>query len=159
MSANDTAPIDTTPEWKALLAHHKTVKDAHLRDLFAKDPERADRMTADGAGLFLDYSKHRVTDETVQLLIALAHAAKVEERREAMFRGDHINVTEDRAVLHTALRAPQDEELEVDGHDVVRAVHEVLDRMAAFALKVRLGEWTGFTGKPIKNVVNIGIGG
>jgi glucose-6-phosphate isomerase len=159
MSANDTAPIDTTPEWKALLTHYRRVKDAQLRDLFAKDPERADRMTADGAGLFLDYSKHRVTDETIQLLVALANAAKVEERREAMFRGDHINVTEDRAVLHTALRAPQDEELEVDGHDVVRAVHEVLDRMAAFALKVRLGEWTGFTGKPIKNVVNIGIGG
>ena len=159
MSANETAPIDIMPEWKALLAHHRKVKDAHLRDLFATDPERANRLTADGAGLFLDYSKHRVTDETVQLLIALAHAAKVEERREAMFRGDHINVTEDRAVLHTALRAPQDGELEVDGHDVVRAVHEVLDRMAAFALKVRLGEWTGFTGRPIRNVINIGIGG
>jgi glucose-6-phosphate isomerase len=161
MSASDkTAPaIDTTPEWKALQAHHRKVKNAQLRDLFADDPERANHLTADGAGLFLDYSKHRVTDETMTLLIALAHAAKVEERREAMFRGDHINVTEDRAVLHTALRAPQDEELEVDGTDVVRAVHEVLDRMAAFALKVRLGEWTGFTGKPIKNVINIGIGG
>ncbi len=161
MSANEkTAPaIDTTPEWKALLAHHKKVKDAQLRDLFAKDPDRANRMTADGAGLFLDYSKHRVTDQTMTLLLALARAAKVEERREQMFRGDHINVTEDRAVLHTALRAPQDEELDVDGHDVVAAVHEVLDRMAAFALKVRLGEWTGFTGKPIKNVINIGIGG
>jgi glucose-6-phosphate isomerase len=160
MSANETTtPIDTTPEWKALLAHHAKVKDTTLRELFDTDPERASRMTADGAGLFLDYSKHRVTDETIQLLLAVARAAKVEERREAMFEGAHINVTEDRAVLHTALRAPQDEELEVDGTDVVREVHDVLDRMAAFALKVRLGEWKGFTGKPIKNVVNIGIGG
>jgi glucose-6-phosphate isomerase len=160
MSANDTtAPIDTTPEWKALLAHHAKVKDTHLRDLFVTDAERAARMTAEGAGLFLDYSKHRITDETLTLLVALAKAAKVEERREAMFRGDHINVTEDRSVLHTALRAPQDEDLEVDGHDVVSGVHEVLDRMAAFALKVRLAEWTGFTGKPIRNVINIGIGG
>jgi glucose-6-phosphate isomerase len=161
MSANEkTAPaIDATPEWKALLAHHRKLKTAQLRDLFAEDPDRATRLTAEGAGLFLDYSKQRVTDETMTLLLALAKAAMVEERREAMFRGDHINVTEDRAVLHTALRAPQDEDLEVDGHDVVRAVHEVLDRMAAFALKVRLGEWAGFTGKPIRNVINIGIGG
>jgi glucose-6-phosphate isomerase len=154
-----TAPIDTTPEWKALLAHHAKVRDVHLRDLFADDPDRAGRMTADGGGLFLDYSKHRATGETIGLLIALARAAKVEERREAMFAGRHINVTEDRAVLHTALRAPQDEQLEVDGQQVVRDVHEVVDRMAAFALKVRLGEWKGFTGKPIRNVINIGIGG
>src|SRR4051794_33395924 len=159
MSVNDTtSAIDATPEWKALLDHHATVKETPLRDLFRDDPERATRLTADGAGLYLDYSKHRVTDDTLGLLFALARAARVEERREAMFRGDRINVTEDRAVLHVALRMPQDEQLMVDGHDVVRDVHEVLDRMASFSLKVRLGEWKGFTGKPIRNVVNIGIG-
>src|SRR5262245_61232370 len=117
MSANDpTVPIDATAEWKALLAHHARTRDVHLRELFATDSGRASRMTAEGAGLFLDYSKHRVTDETINLLVVLARAARVEERREAMFRGAHINVTEDRAVLHTALRAPQDEDLVVDGH-------------------------------------------
>jgi glucose-6-phosphate isomerase len=160
MSANETkAPIDTTPEWKALLAHHAKVKDVHLRDLFVQDPGRGTRLTAEDAGVFLDYSKHRVTDETMELLLAVARAADVEGRRARMFAGGRINVTEDRAVLHTALRAPQDETLEVDGHDVIAGVHEVLDRMAAFSLKVRLGEWKGFTGKPIKNVINIGIGG
>ena len=116
-------------------------------------------MTAEGAGLFLDYSKHRVTDETMTLLVSLAEAARVEDRRDAMFAGERINVTEDRAVLHTALRAPLGSAIEVDGHDVVQGVHEVLDRMAAFALRVRSGDWTGFTGRRIRNVVNIGIGG
>ncbi len=154
-----TAAIDTTPEWKALERHHDAVGRRHLRDLFADDPDRAERCTADGAGLFLDYSKHRITDETIPLLVELARAAGVEERRAAMFAGDHINVTEDRAVLHTALRAPAGAHVIVDGHDVVPDVHEVLDRMAAFALRVRDGEWTGFTGARIRNVVNIGIGG
>jgi glucose-6-phosphate isomerase len=163
MSADETkttpAPFDTTPEWKAVLAHHATMRDRHLRDLFARDPGRATRLTAEGAGLFLDYSKHRVTDETMTLLLAVAKAARVEERRAEMFAGIHINATEDRAVLHTALRTPADERLMVDGHDVIPDVHGVLDRMAAFAMKVRLGEWKGFTGRPIRNVVNIGIGG
>ena len=159
MSPDAAAPIDQTPEWRALVAHHAAVRDRHLRDLFAEDPERAARLTAEGAGLYLDYSKHRVTDETMTLLISLARAAGVEARRDAMFAGERINVTEDRAVLHTALRAPADRRIEVDGHDVVPGVHEVLDRMAAFALRVRDGEWTGFTGRPIRNVVNIGIGG
>ncbi|HEX5827086.1 MAG TPA: glucose-6-phosphate isomerase, partial [Candidatus Limnocylindrales bacterium] len=152
-------PIDQTAEWRALLDHVESMRDRHLRDLFAEDPGRAERYTAEGAGLFLDYSKHRITDETLGHLLAVARAAGVEERRAAMFAGEHINTTEDRAVLHTALRRPADEPLTVDGQDVTGEVHGVLDRMAAFALRVRLGEWKGFTGKPIKNVVNIGIGG
>ena len=152
-------PIDQTPEWRALVAHHDALRDRHLRDLFAEDPGRATRLTAEGAGLYLDYSKHRVTDETMALLVSLARAARLEDRRDAMFAGDRINVTEDRAVLHTALRAPLGTAIEVDGHDVVPGVHEVLDRMAVFALRVRNGDWTGFTGRQIRNVVNIGIGG
>jgi glucose-6-phosphate isomerase len=154
-----TPPLDRLPEWQAVMAHHETIRDRHLRDLFAEDPERATRLTADGAGLFLDYSKHRVTDETMELLLAVARAARVEECRVEMFGGAHINTTEDRAVLHTALRAPATEPRRVDGQDVTRDVHAVLDRMAAFAIRVRLGEWKGFTGSPIRNVVNIGIGG
>jgi glucose-6-phosphate isomerase len=153
------APIDQAPQWQALAVHYATVRDVHLRQLLADDPGRATRLTAEGAGLFLDYSKHRVTDETLALLVSLARAAGVEERRAAMFAGERINVTEDRAVLHTALRAPAGERVFVDGHDVVPDVHEVLDRMAAFALRIRAGEWTGFTGQPIRNVINIGIGG
>jgi len=152
-------PIDQTPEWQALVAHHAALRDRSLRDLFAEDPGRARRFAAEGAGLYLDYSKHRITDETVSLLLALARGARVEARRDAMFAGERINVTEDRAVLHTALRAPADVVVEVDGHDVVPGVHEVLDRMGAFALRVRDGEWEGFTGRRIRNVVNIGIGG
>ena len=158
MSDND-LPIDQTPEWRALVAHHDALRDRHLRDLFAEDPGRATRLTAEGAGLYLDYSKHRVTGETMGLLVSLARAARLEDRRDAMFAGDRINVTEDRAVLHTALRAPLGTAIEVGGHDVVPGVHEVLDRMAAFALRVRNGDWTGFTGRQIRNVVNIGIGG
>jgi glucose-6-phosphate isomerase len=160
MSAYEpTPPLDRLPAWQAVMAHHETVRDRTLRDLFAEDPERATRLTAEGAGLFLDYSKQRVTDETMELLLAVAAAARVEERRTAMFAGGHINTTEDRAVLHTALRAPGDEHRLVDGQDVTVDVQEVLDRMAAFALQVRLGDWKGFTGSPIRNVVNIGIGG
>jgi glucose-6-phosphate isomerase len=142
-----------------LESHHRDAGDAHLRDLFAADPSRGRRLTAEGAGLYLDYSKHRVTDETLRLLIALARECELQERVEAMFRGDHINVTEDRAVLHTALRLPRDATLLVDGQDVVADVHVVLDRMAAFADRIRSGEWTGHTGKRIASVVNIGIGG
>jgi len=145
--------------WQALSAHHAKIKNAHLRQLFADDPDRAPRFMVEGAGLFLDYSKNRITEETVGLLVDLAKERKVAERRDAMFRGEKINVSENRAVLHVALRAPRDEVIEVDGHNVVPNVHAVLDRMAAFANKVRSGAWTGHTGKRIKNVINIGIGG
>jgi glucose-6-phosphate isomerase len=145
--------------WRALERHHAEVGDRHLREIFAEDPDRGERLVAEGAGLFLDYSKHRVTDETLKLLVGLAKQRGVEERRDAMFAGEHINVSEDRAVLHVALRMPKGRSLIVDGEDVVKQVHEVLDRMAAFADKVRGGEWTGHTGKPIRNVVNVGIGG
>jgi glucose-6-phosphate isomerase len=148
-----------TPAWQALSAHQAKIKDAHLRQLFTDDPDRAARFTVDGAGLSLDYSKNRITEETVALLVDLAKERKVAERRDAMFRGEKINVSENRAVLHVALRAPRDEVIAVDGHNVVPDVHAVLDRMAAFADKVRSGAWTGHTGKRIKNVINIGIGG
>ena len=148
-----------SPAWQALSAHHAKIEDAHLRQLFADDPSRAARFSAEGAGLFLDYSKNRVTEETMGLLIDLAKARNVTERRDAMFRGEKINVSENRAVLHVALRAPRDAVIEVDGYNVVPDVHDVLDHMAPFAQKVRSGEWKGHTGKRIKNVVNIGIGG
>ncbi|GAA1555757.1 glucose-6-phosphate isomerase [Actinomadura kijaniata] len=151
--------ITETAEWSALAEHHAEVSVRHLRELFAEDPERVGRMNVTAADLYLDYSKHRVTAETVRLLTALAGAAGLRERIEAMLTGEHINVSEDRAVLHTALRLPRDARLVVDGQDVVRDVHEVLDRMAAFSDRVRSGEWTGHTGKPIRTVVNIGIGG
>lgn len=147
------------PAWQALEDHYYELQGTHLRELFAADPERGEKMNAEGAGLYLDYSKHRVTDETLRLLRELAQATGVEARRDAMFRGEKINVTEGRAVLHTALRAPRDAVIEVDGKNVVPEVHEVLDRMATFADAVRSGEWPGYTGKPIKNIVNIGIGG
>jgi glucose-6-phosphate isomerase len=148
-----------TPAWHALAAHHGVLVDKHLRDLFATDSDRGTRLTAEAGDLFLDYSKNRVTDETMTLLLAVAEAAGVQARAEAMFKGEHINVTEDRAVLHVALRMPRDASLVVDGQDVVADVHEVLDRMAAFCTSVRDGSWTGATGKRIRNVVNIGIGG
>jgi glucose-6-phosphate isomerase len=147
------------PAWKELERHFAEIGDAHLRDLFAADPERGERLLADGAGLHLDFSKNRVTDETLALLGRLAAECGVEQRREAMFAGERINVSEDRAVLHVALRMPRGRSLIVDGVDVVRGVHEVLDRMGAFAERVRSGEWRGHTGKPIRNVVNVGIGG
>ncbi len=152
-------PLREAAAWGQLQAHFAEVRKHHLRDLFADDPERGERLVADGAGLFLDFSKNRITDETVMLLGALARERGVEERREAMFRGEHINVSEDRAVLHVALRMPRERSLIVDGVDVVKEVHEVLDRMAAFAERIRDGEWRGHTGKAIRNVVNIGIGG
>jgi glucose-6-phosphate isomerase len=145
--------------WSALKRHYHQIGDRHLRDLFASDPGRGERLTAEAAGLYLDYSKNRVTDETLGLLVDLAAECAVPERRDAMFRGDHINVSEDRAVLHVALRMPRERSLVVDGVDVVKEVHEVLDRMGAFCERVRSGDWTGHTGKRIRNVINIGIGG
>jgi len=152
-------PLPERKAWQALKRHHAEVAGQHLRELFAADPGRGERMRAEAAGLYLDYSKNRVTDETMRLLVDLAGECGVPERRDAMFRGEHINVSEDRAVLHVALRMPRTASLVVDGADVVRQVHEVLDRMADFANRVRSGEWKGYTGKPIRNVVNVGIGG
>ena len=152
-------PLTGLPAWQALQAHHATVKDVHLRQLFADDPARGERMTLEGVGLYLDFSKHRITEETLRLLVRLADESGLRSRIDAMFGGERINVTENRAVLHTALRAPRDATVMVDGENVVPRVHEVLDRMAAFADRVREGAWTGHTGQRIKNVVNIGIGG
>jgi glucose-6-phosphate isomerase len=152
-------PFRQRRSFHALQAHHEAIKDRHLRELFAEDPERGERLTAEATGLYLDYSKNRVTAETMRLLVELARESGVEERRDAMFRGDPINVSENRSVLHVALRMPREVSLMLDGVDVVAEVHDVLDRMAAFAERVRSGEWTGYTGKPIRNVVNIGIGG
>src|SRR3954454_20334503 len=151
--------IQETDEWQALAKHHAEVADVHLRTLFAEDSTRGTKLTADAVDLHLDYSKHRITDETLRLLIALDERAGVRERAAQMFAGEHINNTEDRAVLHVALRMPRDQHLEVDGVDVVAEVHQVLDRMADFSNRVRSGEWTGTTGQRIRNVVNIGIGG
>jgi glucose-6-phosphate isomerase len=145
--------------WKALESHHQQVSALHLRDLFEADPTRGKRLTVDALGLFFDYSKNRVTDETLKLLVDLARESGLQARIEAMFRGDKINVTEKRAVLHVALRAPKGTSILVDGEDVVPGVHEVLDRMAAFSDRVRNGEWKGHTGKRIRNVINVGIGG
>ena len=147
------------PAWKALAAHHEKVQDAHLRQLFAADPDRGERLTLEAAGLFLDYSKNRVTDETLTLLVQLAGECGLRQRIDAMFRGDRINITEDRAVLHVALRAPRAASIVVDGRNVVPGVHAVLDKMADFSNRVRSGAWQGHTGKRIRNVVNIGIGG
>jgi glucose-6-phosphate isomerase len=152
-------PLRERPAWGKLERHFAELRSTHLRDLFAADPERGERLVAEGAGLYLDFSKNRITDETLLLLGELARERGVEERREAMFRGEHINVSEDRAVLHVALRMPRGRSLIVDGVDVVKEVHETLDRMAEFCERVRSGEWLGHTGKPIRNVVNIGIGG
>jgi glucose-6-phosphate isomerase len=151
--------INETPEWQALTEHHAQVRNVHLRELFAADPDRGTSLTVAAGDLYLDYSKNRLTAETVQLLAALAERAGLRERTEAMFRGEHINTTEDRAVLHVALRDPRTSGPEVDGQDVGRDVQEVLDRMAGFADRVRSGEWTGHTGERIRAVVNIGIGG
>src|SRR5208283_2254091 len=145
--------------WKALAAHHKQIRTAHLRQMFADDPKRGERMTAEAAGIFVDYSKNRITDETIKLLIELAKESGLRERIDAMFRGEKINITEKRAVLHVALRAPKGESIVVDREDVVPAVHAVLDKMSSFCNRVRSGEWKGHTGKPIRNVINIGIGG
>ena len=151
--------LTETPAWKALTAHHAQVKDLHLRKLFADDPGRAERFSVEGAGLFLDYSKNRITDETMRLLLQLAEERGVAKRRDAMFAGEKINTTERRAVLHVALRAPRGARIDVDGVDVMPEVHKVLDAMADFAARVRSGAFAGHTGKRIRNVVNIGIGG
>jgi glucose-6-phosphate isomerase len=152
-------PLRQRKAWQALQRHHDEIAGQHLRDLFAADPGRGQRLTAEAEGIYLDYSKNRVTDETMALLVELARESEMPERRDAMFRGEHINVSEDRAVLHVALRMPRDASLVVDGADVVAEVHEVLDRMRDFATRVRSGEWKGHTGKRIRNVVNVGIGG
>jgi glucose-6-phosphate isomerase len=152
-------PLRERKAWQALERHHAEIAGRHLRELFAADPGRGERLTAEAAGVYLDYSKNRVTDETMRLLVELASESGVPERRDAMFRGEHINVSEDRPALHVALRMPRDASLVVDGVDVVAQVHEVLDRMRSFAGRVRSGEWKGYTGKPIRNVVNVGIGG
>ncbi|MFB7027299.1 MULTISPECIES: glucose-6-phosphate isomerase [unclassified Streptomyces] len=159
MTGEGRTRLNRLPEWAALGKHREQLGEPHLRELFAADPTRGTDLTLRVGDLYLDYSKHLVTDETLTLLRELAAATGVAELRDAMFRGEKINTTEDRAVLHTALRAPRDAVIEVDGENVVPGVHAVLDRMGAFADKVRAGEWTGHTGKPIKNVVNIGIGG
>ena len=156
---SEAPPLTQRDAWQSLEKHFAEIEGRHLRDLFGSDPERGERLVADGAGLHLDFSKNRIVDETVILLGELARERGVEARREAMFGGEHINVSEDRAVLHVALRMPRERSLVVDGVDVVKQVHETLDRMAAFAERVRSGEWTGHTGRPIHNVVNIGIGG
>jgi glucose-6-phosphate isomerase len=153
------APPTRRPEWAALNEHYQKIKDIHLRQLFADDHTRGERLTAEAVGLYFDYSKHRITEETIRLLIQLAEACSLRHRIDAMFRGDKINVTEDRAVLHVALRAPKGQSIVVDGEDVVLQVHEVLDRMADFATRVRNGAWKGYTGKRIRHVINIGIGG
>jgi len=147
------------PAWKALQAHFDTIGKTHLRDLFEDDPDRGTRFTAEAEGIFLDYSKNRINDETLKLLIQLAKECGLKERCEAMFTGQKINITENRAVLHVALRAPKSESIMLDGEDVVPAVHAVLDKMSAFSDRVRSGAWKGHTGKPIKNIINIGIGG
>ena len=152
-------PLAALPAWKALVAHHRQVRGLHLRKLFADDPSRGVRMTAEAAGVYLDYSKNRVTDETLRLLFRLAEERALRGRIDAMFRGEKINVTEDRAALHVALRAPKGASIVLDGRNVVPDVHAVLDQMASFADRVRGGAWKGHTGKRIRNVINIGIGG
>ena len=154
-----TIPLSDRPAWDALRDHHAEIATAHLRELFAADPDRGERLTVEAEGIYLDYSKNRVTDETMRMLIALAGQSGLRERIDAMFAGEKINVTEDRAVLHVALRAPRGARIRVDGVEVVPAVHEVLDRMADFATKIRDGNWLGHTRQPIRNIVNIGIGG
>ena len=152
-------PLTQRAAWKALVAHHEKIQNTPLRSLFSDDPQRASRFTIEAAGLFLDYSKNRITEETRKLLLQLAEESGLVERRDAMFRGEKINITENRAVLHVALRAPKGEKIVVDGEDVVPAVHEVLDKMSAFSNRIRSGDWKGHTGKRIKNIINIGIGG
>ncbi|MBL8214498.1 MAG: glucose-6-phosphate isomerase [Bryobacterales bacterium] len=159
MTSTTSETLTHKPAWKALAAHYQTLRGQHLRDLFAADPGRAGRMSLEAAGLLLDYSKNRITDETLRLLLQLAAECDLRGRIDAMFSGEKINLTEKRAVLHTALRAPRAASIVVDGENVVPQVHAVLDKMAAFCDKVRGGQWLGHTGKPIRNIVNVGIGG
>ena len=153
------AQLTQMVSWQALLAHYQQIQHFHLRQLFADDPARGERLVCEGIGLYLDYSKNRITDETIKLLLALAHECGLRGRIDAMFGGEKINTTENRAVLHVALRAPRDAHIYLDGNDVVPEVHAVLDKMANFANRLRSGECLGYTGKPIRCVVNIGIGG
>ena len=153
------APLTQRPAWKALEAHYQQVREVHLKQFFADDPQRGQRLTAEAVGLYLDYSKNRINGETLNLLLQLAEESGLRARLDAMFRGDKINVTEKRAALHVALRAPKGATIVVDGENVVPQVHAVLDKMADFANRVRSGAWKGHTGKRIKNVINIGIGG
>jgi glucose-6-phosphate isomerase len=157
--SNGTSSLTNSPAWKALASHYANVKELHLRDLFAQDASRAEKFNVQGAGLFIDYSKNRVTAETMSLLVKLVADRGVAQRRDAMFRGEKINITEKRAVLHVALRSPRTEKILVDGVDVVPEVHAVLDKMSTFSNRVRSGEWKGLSGKKIKTVINIGIGG
>ncbi|HEY4952227.1 MAG TPA: glucose-6-phosphate isomerase, partial [Verrucomicrobiae bacterium] len=157
--ANHIKSLTQRPAWKSLAAHHKQIQNLHLRKLFADDAKRGERLTAEAAGLFLDYSKNRITDKTLKLLLQLAKESNLRGKIDAMFSGEKINVTENRAVLHVTLRAPKDAKIFVDGKNVVPEVHAVLDKMAEFSNHVRSGSWKGFTGKRIKNIINIGIGG
>jgi glucose-6-phosphate isomerase len=159
MALANPKPLRTRPAWTALTEHHASIRNRHLRELFADDPQRGERLALEAEGIYLDYSKNRITDETVRLLLRLADDIGLRERIEAMYRGEKINATEDRAVLHVALRAPKGERITVDGIDVVPAVHEVLGRMGEFADRVRRGRWLGHTGQAIRNIVNVGIGG
>jgi len=159
VSTEKQASLTSLPAWKALQSHYERIRNQHLRELFRSDPGRGTRLVAEAEGIYFDYSKHRITDETVKLLLDLAEQSGLAERIEAMFTGEKINITEKRAVLHTALRAPRDAKIVVDGENVVPGVHEVLDRMSDFSNRVRSGAWKGFTGKRIRNVINIGIGG
>ena len=152
-------PEGETPAWGNLRTHYEKIRERHLREIFAEDPKRGERLAVEAAGIFLDYSKNRITDETLKLLMQLAEESRLRERRDAMFRGDKINVTEKRAVLHTALRAPRDASIMVDGENVVPKVHAVLDRMSEFSNRLRNGDWKGHTGRRIRNVINVGIGG
>src|SRR5712691_7833914 len=152
-------PLTQRPAWKGLEEHYQKTRDLHLRTLFAEDTGRGERFAAEAVGIYLDYSKNRVTDETIRLLLELAASSGLRERIDAMFRGEKINVTENRAVLHVALRAPRDQAIFVDGENVVPQVHAVLDKMEDFSNRVRSGAWKGHTGKRIRNVINVGIGG
>src|SRR4030095_2393445 len=152
-------PLTERPAWKALERHHSQIRDLHLRQLFADDPKRGERLATEAIGIYLDYSKNRITDESLKLLLQLAEESGLQARIDAMFRGEKINVTENRAVLHTALRAPEGATIIVDGENVVPEVHAVLNKMADFCSRVRNGDWKGHTGKRIRNLVNIGIGG
>jgi glucose-6-phosphate isomerase len=154
-----TSPLTQTPAWKSLEVHASAVRPVHLREFFARDPDRARRLSFEAAGYYFDYSKHRITEETIRLLIDLARESDLPDRIEAMFSGQKVNLTENRPALHVALRSPRDETIEVDGIDVIPQVHAVLDEMARFSERVRGGEWRGHTGRPIRNIVNIGIGG
>src|SRR5215211_7342065 len=159
MTTHQHTSLTQRPAWQALAAHYEQIGDVHLRTLFAADPQRGERLSFEAAGLYFDYSKNRITDETIRLLVQLAEECGLRERTAAMFSGEKINITEQRAVLHVALRAPRDQSIIIDGQDVVPEVHAVLDKMAGFAERVRSGDWIGHTGKPIRNIVNVGIGG